>query len=85
MDHDRIQRDALDTVGGKINDRAVARLIGKSGRIDKIAQLGLIVPLRLGAGNALIVALVKHHIPLGDHFVLRLVDRDLVGLHPVKP
>ncbi len=82
-DHDRVEADFLNSIGSEVHSRAVLRLIGIAGRVNKEAGLGLIIPFGPAASNALLFALIKYHITFGNYLVGRVINGHLIGLQPV--
>jgi len=80
---DRIETDFLNAISGEIHSRTVLCLIGIAGRVDKEAGLGFVIPFRAAASDALLIALIKDYVTFGDHFVGRLINRNLVSLQAI--
>src|SRR5439155_15377155 len=83
--HDGIETDLLDPIGDEIHARAVVSLIRIAGRIDEETGLRLVVPLRVTAGDALLVALIENDVAVRDYLIRGVINGYFVGLQSVRP
>ena len=81
--HDGIEADFLNPIGDEIHARAVIGLICIAGRVDEETGLGLVVPLRVTAGDALLIALIEDDVAIGDYLVRGVINGDFVRLQSV--
>src|SRR5439155_1830683 len=83
LGNDGIKADLINSIGGEVHPRAVLSLVGVTGRVDEVAGLGLVVPFRPAARDALLIALIENYVAFRHDFVGRLVNSYLVGLQSI--